>query len=214
MGGRVYAAFGIHPTNFETYTPEAHAKLEAALDECGPQGIAWGECGLDYYRRWLDVENDPAVKEHMCDVFARQARFAVRRGLPLVVHSRDAEDDTLRVLRECVPPEHPVYLHSFMGSLEMMTAFLDGWSQGYVGIAGCVTYQAAGHLWELAEALPLGRLLLETDGPYMAPVPHRGEESHPGHVPWIAAGVAKAKGLRTDEVLAAGHANFLRFYGL
>lgn len=214
LDGKIYAAFGIHPTTFEACTPEALSQLEAAVDKCGPKAVAWGECGLDYYRRWLDIENDPTTRPRMREAFAAQAKVAVRRGLPLVVHSRDAEEDTLEVLRETVPREHPVYLHSYTGSAAMMQEFLEFWPQSYVGMAGCVSYEAAWQIHDLAEALPLGRLLLETDGPYMAPVPHRGEESHPGHIPWVAKGVANVKGISMSEVLAAAHANFLRFYRL
>lgn len=212
LDGQLYVAFGIHPTCYETYTPEVEARLLAATAACGRQCVAWGECGLDFYRRWTDVQAFPDVQREMQEVFARQAKLAVRLGLPLVVHSRDAEEETLAVLREHVPLEHPVYLHSFMGTTDAVLEFLDTWKHSCIGIAGCLTYPTGGNLTGLVGAVPLERLLLETDGPYMAPVPFRGEESHPGQIPWIAEAVAKVKGVPTSEVLATVHSNFRRFY--
>lgn len=215
LGGRIYAAFGIHPTNFEEYTPEVEAQIEAALEKCGANGVAWGECGLDYFHR-ARSERVASVRQEMCDVFERQARAAVRLKLPLVVHSRDAEEDTIRVLRKCVPTEHPVYLHAYSGShdAEMLTTFLTEWPNSYVGIAGAVTYAAAVNLHALARALPLDRILLESDGPYMAPEPYCFDHTHPGHIPWTASGVARAKDVPILDVLAASTANFKRFYKL
>lgn len=212
LDGKIYVTFGVHPTTFELFTPAVEAQLEAALDKCGSNGVGFGECGLDYYRR-KDAQ-DPSVRGQMMGSFSRQAQIAVRRGLPLIVHSRDAEADTLQVLRENVPRSHPVHLHSFMGSVDVMNEFLDEWSNGLVGLTGAITYETAEGLCAIARALPLERLLLETDGPYMAPVPYRGEESHSGLIPWIAAGVARVKGLSTTEVLTACHQNFQRFFGV
>jgi len=218
LDGKLYASFGIHPNCFEQYSAEVEARLVAALRECGSQGVAWGECGLDYCKRILDLEKDPSMKDRMHKVFAQQARVAVRLGMPLVVHSRDAVEDTLAILRENVPSEHPVHLHSYMGMPDAMLEFLEEWSQGYVGIAGCITWPIAdremGGLADVVRALPLDRLLLESDGPFMAPYPHKGEESHPGLMPWVAAGVAKIKGLEVGEVLAAAQKNFHRMFRL
>lgn len=211
LGGRVYVCFGIHPTNFESWTPDVEDKLVAALRECGAQGVAWGECGLDYYHR-ESFQNFEGLRPQMCEAFAGQARVAVRLGMPLVVHSRDAEEDTLKILRDNVPPGHPVYMHSATSSLDMVARFLDYWSCGYVGISGCVSYHSAVEAQDLARALPLDRILLETDGPYMAPQPHKFDYSHPGHIPWVAEGVARAKDLAVSQVLAAAHDNFRRFF--
>merc|ERR1712216_128815 len=131
----------------------------------------------------------------MKGVFARQCRLAVSRNWPIVVHSRDAEADTIEILEEHVPQDHPVYFHSFTGSIELLEKFFAHWRNGFAGFAGCVTYPRALPLHELSRVVPLDRLLLETDGPYMAPEPYRGEVAHPGHIPWVAEGVAKARGV-------------------
>lgn len=218
LDGRVYASFGIHPTTFEQYTPEVERLLEEALLRCGRQGVAWGECGLDYNKRAFDIQRDPSVKVQMGDVFRRQARAALRLKVPLVVHSRDAVTDVMVILKEVLPPDHPVHLHSFMGAPAEATEFLAAWPRSCIGIPGAITWPVAvkmpGGLGDLVRAIPLDRLLLETDGPFMAPVPHRGEESHPGLVPWIADGVARAKGISVREVLTATHANFCRLFSI
>merc|ERR1712232_1050799 len=204
--------------NFEHYTPEVEQRLLDALEACGPQAVAWGECGLDYNKRKPALDKDDSIRDRMRQVFVQQARLAVQRGLPIVVHSRDAVPDVLAVLHEIVPKHHPVHMHSFMGTPEEMNEFLKSWPCGYVGITGAVTWSIAetikGGLGDLCRALPLDRLLLETDGPYMAPMPYRGQESHPGLVPWIAGGVAKAKGqgLTAAEVATAAHQNFCQLY--
>lgn len=116
-----------------------------------------------------------------------------------------------------VPPTHPMHLHSFMGSIPTLERFLHSFPASCVGVAGAVSYDAVGSdggLFDVARTLPLDRLLLETDGPYMAPNPYRGEESHPGHIPWIAEGLARLKGVSTADVLAAAQANFSRIYGV
>lgn len=214
LGGKLYVSFGIHPNNFEDFTPEVEAQLLAAIEVCGPQAVAWGECGLDYFRRDYELTETPEVKLQMKNVFAAQARLAVKHQLPLVVHSRDADEDMIQILKENVPRHHHIYLHSFMGSEWAVDQLLSGWPNSFVGLAGCVTFREWGLLWDMAQSIPLDRLLVETDGPFMAPEPYRGEESHPGQVVWIAASIARAKGLPTAEVMAAVHNNFKYFYRL
>jgi TatD DNase family protein len=215
LEGRIYAAFGIHPNHFEEYSVEVVDKIKSALDTLGRHGVAIGECGLDYYRRKHDVL-DPELKTRMMDVFAQQARLAVARGLPLVVHTREAEADTMAVLRAEMPPDHIIHLHSWMGSLTMMAEFLEHWSNGCVGITGALSYEetGVGELHDIVSNLPLERMLLESDGPYMATVPFRGEESHCGQMPWIAEVIAKIKGTTTTEVLDVTYRNFLRVYNI
>lgn len=225
LGNRVFAAFGIHPTNFDDYTPEVEASIESAIRKCGSNAVAWGECGLDYHHRRTPTEDglkmESDTKVLMGDVFAKQARAAVRHNLPLVVHSREADDDTLRILSENVPSTHPVYMHSFDCSLQVLPAFLAQWPEGYVGINGSATWdgshggaESGSRACDIIRDTPLSRILLETDGPYLAPEPHTGASSHPGHIPFIAATVAKVKCIHIREVLAACHDNFCRFYRL
>lgn len=226
LDGKIFAAFGIHPTHFDDYTPEVEALIERAIKKCGTKAVAWGETGLDYHHRRTIMEDCsmkmlPETKVQMCDVFAKQAQAAVRNNLPLVVHCREAEDDLLRVLSENVPSDHPVYMHSFDCSLQTLATFLAKWPQGVIGINGCVTWDGThggsdtgDQVAAILHNTPLSRILLETDGPYLAPEPHTGSSSHFGHIPWIAHSVAQILGLSTVAVLAATHDNFCRFHRL
>ncbi|CAE6954598.1 PPC6-7 [Symbiodinium sp. KB8] len=217
MDGRIYATFGIHPNDFEAYTSQVQARLEAALDACGTQGVGWGECGLDFNKRADELEAAPELRQQMRQVFINQIHVALKRGIPLVVHSRDAEEEVFHILDAYVPREHYVQLHSFMGSPSMLLSFLAERPNTYVSVPGALTWAWSwkdGGLRELAKVLPVDRVLLETDGPYMAPAPYRGQDSHPGHVPWVAHTLAVAKGLRTLEVLEVASRNFCHFFGL
>ncbi|CAE7293156.1 PPC6-7, partial [Symbiodinium pilosum] len=220
LGGRIFATFGIHPNDFESFSTKVQAKLEAALDSCGEQGVGWGECGLDFNKRADEFKAAPQMQEQMQQVFIHQIKVAVKRGIPLVVHSRDAEEEVFHILDAHVPPDHFVQLHSFMGPPSMLLPFLSKRPNTFVSVPGAISWGMQGQqpggeaLHELAKALPMERLLLETDGPYMAPAPYRGQESHPGHVPWVAYALAMVKGVKTKEVLEAASRNFCRFFGL
>ncbi|CAE7364598.1 ycfH [Symbiodinium natans] len=217
MDGRIFATFGIHPNDFDVHSPEVQMRLEAALDLCGVQGVGWGECGLDFNKRADELDSAPQMRQQMQQVFIQQIQVALKRRIPLVVHSRDAEEEVFHILDEHVPRDHYIQLHSFMGSPSMLLSFLAQRPNTYVSVPGAVTWAWSsqdGGLRELAKVLPVDRLLLETDGPYMAPAPYRGQESHPGHVPWVAHALAVAKGLRTLDVIEAASRNFCRFFGL
>lgn len=152
----------------------------------------------------------------MRSVMVRQIKLAVARGLGLVIHSRDAEEDTLEVLREHVPRDTPIHLHSFTGTVEILGHFLNEWPFCYYGANGALTYATATSLAHLVNYCPLNRLLLETDGPFMIPEPHRfsGGSSHAGHIPWIAEKVAVIKGVSAEVVLTHAQANFSTMYNL
>eukprot|EP00930_Biecheleria_cincta_P076150 TRINITY_DN63362_c0_g1_i1.p1 TRINITY_DN63362_c0_g1~~TRINITY_DN63362_c0_g1_i1.p1 ORF type:complete len:518 (-),score=59.12 TRINITY_DN63362_c0_g1_i1:316-1869(-) len=219
LNGRVFAAFGIHPVHYDDYTPEVEQRLEAALKTCGSYAVAWGECGLDYHHRTRisengDVQVDPHICAGMHDVFIKQIHAAVRHRLPLVVHSRDAEEDVVQVLSDHLPRGHAVILHSYQGPIAAIMRFFDIFPNGYVGFTGVVTYWYAYHnqFRDLLRAIPISRILLETDGPWMSPEPHTGANAHAGHIPWIAHAVGKAKGYRTRDVLEATHSNFCRVF--
>lgn len=212
FGGRIYATFGLHPTDYYTYSDELVALFLDAFEQCGDRAVAWGECGLDYYRKPSDEE-----KVEMVDVFVQQLQLAVGRRLPLVIHSRDAEDDVVDVLRDHVPRDTLVHLHSFSGSLDTLMDFLDEFPRSFFGANGAVTYPGeAEKLAELARCVPLDRMLLETDGPYMIPEPFRfkGGGSHAGHIPWIAQRVADIKAVPLEVVLAQTQANVCAMYGI
>eukprot|EP00933_Yihiella_yeosuensis_P047468 TRINITY_DN43303_c0_g1_i1.p1 TRINITY_DN43303_c0_g1~~TRINITY_DN43303_c0_g1_i1.p1 ORF type:complete len:187 (+),score=28.27 TRINITY_DN43303_c0_g1_i1:3-563(+) len=175
------------------------------MQKCKDKVVAWGECGFDYYKNAYD-QAEPRLHKMMVNVFERQARLAVRLGLPLVVHARDAEEDTLQVLRECVPRDHPVHIHAFQGSSAMTSELLNMLPNCVIGVSNVVLFPHPGQAGEVAKQVPLDRLVLETDAPFL------GEE--PRLIPKVAAAVAKIKGLPFEDVLRATNRNCERFYGI
>lgn len=198
----VYAAVGWHPENCAPYT-------EASLDElralaASPRVVAIGEIGLDYY--W--DENPP--REWQQKVFCDQLALAQELSLPVIVHDREAHADSLAVVRR-FPAVRGVF-HCYSGSVEMMRELLSlGW---YIGFDGPVTYKNARKTVECALACPLERMLLETDSPYMAPVPVRGTRNDSRNVRHIAERIATLRGLTTDELLVQTAENGRKLFGI
>lgn len=211
LEGKIYVSFGLHPSDWFSYSEELERLFVDALERCGDRAVAWGECGLDYYRK-----PSAGDKIDMRLVFIRQVHIAIERDLPLIVHSRDAEEEVLTVLREHLPRSARLHLHSFSGSASVLAQILDEWPNSIVGFNGVVTYPTAMPLHELVRLTPLERLVLETDGPFMKPIPYRysGGGSHPGHIPAIAQCVAELKGVPPDAVLAQTQANLCSMYGI
>jgi TatD DNase family protein len=166
-----------------------------------PRCVAWGECGLDYFK------NSPATYPFQQEVFARQVVAAVSLKKPIVVHTRDAPDDTLAILRRHVPRDHHLHIHCFTSTAEFARAILGEFPNSFIGITGVVTYKGLDHVEQLIVSgdLPLERILLETDSPYMVPrnaydwlAKVRPEEkkkrfivSHAGMIPFVATKVAQ-----------------------
>jgi TatD DNase family protein len=198
----VWASVGVHPHEADAH-PDlgAAALVEAAAN---PRVIAIGECGLDYY---YDKSDRAAQRERF------QAHIEASRatGLPLVVHTRDAEDDTAEIL-ERAAGEGGVrgVLHCFTGSTELARKALDiGF---FVSMSGIVTFKNAKDLQETAKGIPLDRLLVETDAPFLAPVPNRGKPCEPAFVADTAAFVAELRGENPDALAGATTANFYRLF--
>jgi TatD DNase family protein len=174
--GRVWATVGLHPHE-ATHGTDG---LEPLLAE--PEVVAVGECGLDYY-----YEHSP--REAQRQAFADQVALAKAHDLALVIHTRDAWPDTFDILEAEGVPERTV-LHCFTGGPDEARRCLD--LGGYLSFSGIVTFKAAAELREAAALCPLGRMLVETDSPYLAPVPHRGRPNRPALVPLVGAAVAAA----------------------
>lgn len=194
----VWATAGVHPHDAK----DGLDGLEELLGE--PEIVAVGECGLDYHY-------DHSPRSVQRDVFAAQIELAHRHGLPLVIHTREAWDDTFAVLdREGVP--EPTVFHCFTGGPDEATAALE--RGAFLSFSGIVTFPSADELRAAAAVTPLERILVETDSPYLAPVPHRGKPNRPALVPVVGAAVAAAVGREVDEVEAATTANAVAVYGL
>ena len=202
----IHAAVGVHPH-------DAAAVDRAALDELRrlaqhPRVVAIGEIGLDYYR---DLSPRPQQRE----AFMAQLDLAAALGKPVVIHDRDAHEETVGLLAEWVrgggTPRVGV-MHCFSGDLNLAQRVLDlGF---YIGIDGPVTFANARRLLELARQVPLDRLLLETDCPYLTPHPHRGRRNEPAYVPLIAQRIAEIRDASLVLIAAATSANAARLFGL
>ena len=198
---RLWAAVGIHPGDVGGAVPSDLSVIErlAADDKV----VAIGEIGLDYF---YDDNAPRAVQQQW---FCAQLELAQRLALPVVVHDREAHEDTLRLLKEYRPAG---VVHCFSGSAEMAREIL---SLGmYIGIGGVVTFKNARKTLEVASVIPLDRLLLETDAPYLSPVPYRGERCDSSLIRCTADTIAAIRGISTEELLHITAANARRLYAL
>ena len=198
----LYAAVGIHPENAAPLTDEMRDRLLAWARH--PKVVAIGEIGLDYY--W---EKDADRRLTQRELFAAQLHLARKAGLPVCIHDREAHGDTLRILQEEGQGLSGV-LHCYSGSLEMAREL---WKMGfYIGIDGPLTYKNAAKLPDIVREAPRDRLLIETDSPYLAPVPLRGKRNEPAYVVHVAAKIAEVRGESIEEVARYTTENALRLY--
>ena len=203
---QVYATAGMHPHQAGEAPADLAARLEALLAQAGPRAVAIGEIGLDYH-----YEHSPREAQQW--VFAEQLALAVRLGRPVVVHTREALDDTLGILRESGIDGGRVLLHSFTGGPEQARPALD---RGFhVSFSGIVTFKNAAELRESARLAPLERLMVETDAPWLSPEPVRAQRvNEPANVLYVACRLAELRGLSLREFAQATTANACRFFGL
>ena len=199
-----WSTVGVHPDNEGVAEPTESDLLErAAL----PRVVAIGETGLDYYRLNGRSVADMAWQRER---FANHIRAARRSHLPLVVHTRSASADTLAVLRAEGQAEVRGVFHCFTETMDVAMAALDlGF---HVSFSGILTFRNAEALRDVARFVPLDRCLIETDSPYLAPVPYRGKVNTPAYVPYVARQIAALKGLAVEEVAQATSANFERLF--
>jgi TatD DNase family protein len=187
---RAWATIGLHPHEASEGVDEVAALLARAVSEEDGAVVAVGECGLDYY-----YEHSPRDAQRA--VFAAQIALAHSHALALVIHARDAWDDLFDVLDAEGVPEHTV-LHCFTGGTDEVDRCLRAGM--YVSFSGIVTFKNATDLREAAARCPLDRLLVETDSPFLAPVPHRGRTNEPSYLPFVGEAIAAVKGCAVDEI--------------
>ncbi|MCX9156735.1 TatD family hydrolase [Niveibacterium sp. 24ML] len=196
----VYCSVGVHPEHSEGEDPDA-ARLVALAQH--PKVVAIGETGLDYY--WH--KDKP---EWQRERFRQHIRAARACRKPLIVHTRDAADDTLRLMREESADQACGVMHCFTETWEVATGALDlGF---YISFSGIVTFKNATQIKDVATRMPLDRILIETDSPYLAPVPYRGKLNQPAYVPHVAHEIARLRGVSVDEIASASTANFFRLF--
>ena len=196
----VYATVGVHPDHENCAEPDVR-QLVALADH--PRVVGIGETGLDYFRLTGDLE-------WQRERFRTHIRAARASGKPLVVHTRAAAEDTLRIMREENAGEAGGVMHCFTESLAVAEAALDLGFQ--ISFSGIVSFRNAAALREVAAAIPLERMLIETDAPYLAPVPHRGKINQPGYVRHVAEAIAQIRGMTAEAVGAATTENFFRLF--
>ena len=199
----IYGAAGVHPDEVNELNEDTFAWLK---EQCaGDRSVAVGETGLDYYRDRTDHETQKKW-------FIRQLALAGELSLPVIVHSREAASDTMKILKEMYDLHIPVVVHCYSYSLEMAKEYV---KMGYyLGIGGVVTFQNARRLREVVQNIPLSHLLLETDCPYLAPVPDRGKRNDSRKLIHVADAVAGLKGITTEEVIRITEENAAAFYRL
>lgn len=198
----LYAAVGVHPDTQEGEEPDENTLIRLAEH---PKVVAIGETGLDYYR----LEGDLEWQRQRFRTHIRAARLSRK---PLIIHTREAAADTLRILEEEKAGEMGGVFHCFTENRAVATAALDlGF---HISFSGIVTFKNALQIKEVASFVPLDRILVETDAPYLAPVPHRGKLNHPALVRHVAEEVARLKGISMDDLTDATTANFFSLFGI
>ena len=198
----LYAAVGVHPESAYVLADEERAQILAWAKH--PKVVAIGEIGLDYY--W---EKDPKVRAVQRELFVAQLNLARAAGLPVCIHDREAHGDTLAIL-QAVGRDLTGVLHCYSGSLETAREL---WKLGYyIGIDGPLTFKNAGKLPAIVREAPQDKLLIETDSPYLAPVPKRGKRNEPAYVVHVAAKIAELRGESLEEVAAYTTENARRLY--
>ena len=187
----IYAAVGVHPSDVADLNEETFAWLREQT--AWERTVAVGEIGLDYY--W---DKEPKVQENQRYWFKRQLELAAEASLPVIIHSRDAAQDTMEIMTEAAKKNIRGVIHCYSYSPEMALEYVKlGY---YIGVGGVVTFKNAKKLVQTVSELPLDRILLETDCPYMAPEPHRGTRNDSSNIPYVISKIAEIKGTTPDEV--------------
>ena len=197
----LYSIIGWHPTEAGSYDCQAEQYIEERL--ALPKVVTYGEIGLDYY--WMEDPKDVQEK-----VFRRQIAIAREHQLPISIHNRDATEDTYRILKEEKVQNIGGIMHSFGGDSEWAKRFLD--LGMHLSFSGVVTFKKALEVQESAKIVPLDRLLVETDAPYLAPVPYRGKRNEPGYTRYVVEKIAELRELTVEEVAKQTRDNAHRLF--
>ncbi|MCK1169258.1 TatD family hydrolase [Streptococcus uberis] len=197
----IYATIGWHPTEAGSYNQDVEEMIVSHLKD--PKVIALGEIGLDYH--WME---DP--KEVQIKVFKRQIQLSKDYDLPFVVHTREALEDTYDVIKEVGVGPRGGIMHSYSGSLAMAQKFVELGMM--ISFSGVVTFKKALDIQEAAQQLPLEKILVETDAPYLAPVPKRGRENRTAYTRYVVDKISELRGISVEEVAAATTENAKRIF--
>ena len=199
----VYAAVGYHPHNAQKCDSKYLDKLSETTLE--PKVVAWGEIGLDFYRRY-------SPKDDQLKIFLRQLEIADDLNLPVIIHDREAHNDVLTILKKMGKSERKGVIHCFSGDIDLAMAFIElGY---YISIPGTVTYKKALQTKEVASNIPLEYMLVETDAPFLAPVPKRGKRNEPLFVNFTAQEIARLRNIEFEEVAEQTSKNAKTLFGI
>ena len=199
----IYSTAGVHPHDAKDVTPECYKKIEELAKD--KRVVAIGEVGLDYH-----YEHSPRKTQK--EVFRRFIQLAKKTGLPLVIHTREAEEDTLQILEEEKASEVGGVIHCFSESVELAKRCL---AMGFhISIPGIVTFKKASNVHEVVKMLPIEKMLIETDSPFLAPIPYRGKRNEPAYVKIVAEKIAELKGLSFDDVARITTLNTERLFAI
>ena len=198
----IYTAVGTHPHDARLYDDRAEEKIKSLIGR--ERVIAWGEIGLDFH-----YDNSP--RDVQVEVFKRQLRAARECDLPVIIHTREAESETIDILQsEYAGAERRGIFHCFSGSIDLAQKAVD---VGFmISFSGIVTFKKADELRAIAKQVPLERLLIETDCPYLTPVPHRGKRNQPAYVVEVARCLAGLHGIEIEAIAELTSENFRRFF--
>ena len=197
----IYAAVGVHPEDIERLTPEDMQWLADLTHR--DKVVAIGEIGLDYYY-------DEPGRDLQKKWFARQLQVAAETQMPVIIHSRDAAKDTLDIMNEHCDWQNGGVIHCFSYSPEIAKIYLD--KGFYLGIGGVVTFKNSKKLKEVVEMMPLSQMVLETDSPYLTPVPHRGKRNDSGYLTHVVDGIAALKSCDREEIIRITTENAHKLY--
>ncbi len=201
----IYAAVGVHPSDISCMDEAAYSWLQEQVKH--PKVVAVGEIGLDYY--W---DKEESIQKQQRSWFRKQLELAEETGLPVIIHSRDAAEDTLAMMKEAYAKHITGVIHCFSYSAQLAEEYV---RMGfYIGVGGVVTFKNAKKLKEVVARIPLERILLETDCPYMAPEPYRGKRNSSLYLPYVVQKIAEIKGVSEQEVADITQQNAKSMYRL
>lgn len=198
----VYGMLGVHPTEVKDWTDDLADKIREYSKN--PKIVAIGEIGLDYY--W-----DKSFNDLQKEIFIKQIKLANELNLPISIHDREAHKDTFEILKEH-NKNSKIVMHCFSGSVEFANECIK--EVMYIALGGVVTFKNAVKMKEVAINIPLDRLLLETDAPYLTPVPFRGKENQPAYTKYVAEEIAKLRNITVDEINKATTQNTFEVFGI
>jgi len=198
----VYAAIGVHPNDADNFSKNSLTELEQLAIH--KKVVAIGEIGLDYYRMALS-------RATQIKVFREQLNLAKRLQLPVIIHNREAHDDIFKILEEEKLGTYGVVLHSFSGSIKFMEDILN--KNFYISFTGVITFKNT-DFYKLIDRVPLQQLLLETDSPFLTPVPFRGKRNEPSYLKYIADKISKIKGISVEELAQITSENAINLFQL